>query len=302
MNNPGCSLVFKVRLRKGDAMKNLLKKRYSFIDITIMCLLVAGVLYFFSTRKRSYAANFPQHQVDDPQAVITMQNAFEEIVARRNLKIPAEKQKEIARLFHDLDIWKNMWYLGIPIQKNPCDLWMMQQLIYETRPDYIIEAGTFRGGATLYFAHILDGLGLKNSKVITIDIENACQEAAKLPLWKKHVEFILGSSIDPQVVETIRRKTQGKKVLVVLDSVHEADHVIQELKYYAPMVSPGSYLVVEDTNSDGVPIFPGRRGPLTAVRQFLTTEGGKDFTQDFSREALVLTFNPGGWLKRAEGK
>jgi cephalosporin hydroxylase len=76
--------------------------------------------------------------------------------------------------------------------------------------------------------------------------------------------------------------------------------VLQELALYSPLVSPGSYLVVEDTNSDGVPVFPGSVGPTAAVQEFLATPAGKAFTQDASREAMVLTFNPGGWLKKAE--
>lgn len=281
---------------------SLLSKKYSVVDLLLAMVLVAAGMCFLFTRRPSYASIFDPDHLNDPKATKHMQEAFAEIVARRNLRMPLEKQKEIAKLFHDLDIWQNMWYQGIRIQKNPCDLWMMQQIIYETRPDYIVEAGTFRGGSALYFAHALEGIGLKHSKVITIDIENACQEAAKLPLWRKRVEFIQGSSTDPDVVARISHQTRGKKVMVILDSVHARDHVLQELRYYAPLVTPGSYLVVEDTNSDAIPIFPGQPGPMAAVCEFLKSEDGKDFVQDASREALVLTFNPGGWLKRSENR
>jgi cephalosporin hydroxylase len=87
---------------------------------------------------------------------------------------------------------------------------------------------------------------------------------------------------------------------VVLDSMHEKDHVLAELKLYSPLVSAGSYLIVEDTNSDGVPVFPGSIGPTAAVQEFLAMPAGQPFTQDVSREAMVLTFNPGGWLKKEE--
>jgi len=281
-------------------MNRLLKKSYSVVDVVVFSVLIATVLCFFLARRTCYSSHFYQPRLDDPAATKHMQQAYKEIVARRDVKMPLEKQKEIARLFHELEIWQNMWFMGISIQKNPCDLWMIQQIIYETRPDYIIEAGTFRGGAALYFAHMLEGMGLSRSKVITIDIENACQEAAKLPLWQRRVEFIEGSSTDPDVVARIRHETNGKKVIVVLDSVHSRDHVLQELQYYGPLVSPGSYLVVEDTNIDAIPLDPGCLGPATAVGEFLNTEAGKDFSQDFSREAMVLTFNPGGWLKKAE--
>lgn len=270
------------------------------LTLTAAWLILGKQIDWGSNEERTYASGFHEPQLDDPLEAQRMREEFEAIVARRDLKMPLEKQKEIARLFHDLEIWENMWFLGVPIQKNPCDLWMMQQIIYETRPDVIVETGTFRGGSALYFAHVLQGMGLDESKVITVDIEDACQAASTLPLWQKHVEFILGSSIDPEVAAQIRAACQGKRVMVVLDSVHAKPHVLEELELYAPLVSPGSYVVVEDTNSDGVPLFPGCVGPTAAVREFLATPEGASFTQDVSREAMVLTFNPGGWLKREE--
>jgi cephalosporin hydroxylase len=248
----------------------------------------------------SYARESNRPRLNDPNEKTLMQEAFAEIVARRDVKLTLEKQKEIARIFHELDIWQHMWFLGIPIQKNPCDLWMMQQIIYETRPEVIVETGTFRGGSALFFAHALEGMGLGASRVLTVDIENACSDAATLPLWQKHVEFIQGSSTDPRVVEQIREACRGKRVMVVLDSMHEKFHVLEELKLYSPLVTTGCYLIVEDTNSDGVPVFPGSVGPTAALLEFLGTPQGKGFQQDVSREAMVLTFNPGGWLKRTE--
>ncbi|UCC41491.1 MAG: class I SAM-dependent methyltransferase [Candidatus Aminicenantes bacterium] len=183
--------------------------------------------------------------------------------------------------------------------KNPCDMWMLQQIIYETKPDYIIETGTYLGGSALYFAQILEGMGLDQSKVITIDIEDYCHETAKLRLWKKRVEFIHGSSTGPEIVARISQLVQGKKVIVDLDSNHQRDHVFQEMMSYGPMVNPGSYLVVEDTNIDGVPVHPNYGpGPMAAVHDFLKTDLEKTFTQDVSREAMILTFFPGGWLKK----
>lgn len=237
--------------------------------------------------------------LSDPATARIAQEQYERIVAQRDVELGPAKQKEIMELYHRLGIWQNMWWLGVKIQKNPCDLWMMQQTICEVRPDYIIEAGTLFGGSALYFAHVLDGLGLDDSKVITIDIVEQCQQAAELPLWKKKVEFVHGSSTDPEIVARIRERVKGKKVIVVLDSDHARDHVLNELLCYWPMVSPGSYLVTEDTNIDGVPVAPDYGpGPMAAVHDFLQREEGAHFSQDVTREALVLTFNPGGWLKR----
>jgi cephalosporin hydroxylase len=92
---------------------------------------------------------------------------------------------------------------------------------------------------------------------------------------------------------------RGNKVLVSLDSDHVASHVLNELHAYAPMVSQGSYIVVEDTHLDGVPTQPGfGPGPFSAVTEFLREGGSREFAQDFSRESLGITYYPGGWLRR----
>ena len=210
-----------------------------------------------------------------------------------------EQDAMLKKLFHELPVWESLQFLGVPILKNPLDLWTMQHIIYEVRPDFIIETGTLRGGSALFWAHTLEGLGLEHSRVLTVDIEAFAQTAALEPLWKKYVDFYLGSSVDADIVEQIRRRVQGKKVLVTLDALHTAGHVLKELRAYGPMVSPGSYIVVEDTHLDGVPTH-GRdvAGPLSAVTEFLRQGGNRDFTQDLSREGFGTTWNPGGWLRR----
>jgi cephalosporin hydroxylase len=204
------------------------------------------------------------------------------------------------KLFHDLPVWRNMWFHNVQIEKNPLDLWMMQQIMYEQQPDFIVETGTFKGGSALYWAHTLEGLGLTNSKVLTVDITDYVKGLAdQHPLWKKYVTFYLGSSTDNAIVSKIAERVKGKKVIVTLDSDHSMNHVLEEMKMYAPMVNHGSYLVVEDTHMDGVPTQPNfGPGPMAAVRKFLADGGSKDFEQDLTREAYVMTFQPGGWLKR----
>jgi cephalosporin hydroxylase len=222
-----------------------------------------------------------------------------QLLRQRQSKLPIEKQNELMKLFHEVPVWSHNWFENVPIEKNPLDLWMMQQIIYETRPDFIVETGTFKGGSALYWAYTLNGMGLENSRVITADIQDLTATAAGNPLWKKYVTFFKASSTAPEIVSEIARRVKGHKVLVTLDSDHTAAYVLSEMRVYAPMVTPGSYLVVEDTHMDGVPTDPGfGPGPLAAVQKFLKEGGSKDFEQDFSREAFVMTFNPGGWLKR----
>jgi cephalosporin hydroxylase len=225
--------------------------------------------------------------------------AYEEVIKQRNLKLPAEKQKEIMRLFHELPVWESMWFQNVRIIKNPMDLWMLQQTAYETRPDFIVETGTWQGGSALWWAQTLSGMGLDQSRVLTVDIQDLTKTASEHPLWKKHVEFFLGSSTDPKIVGKIAERVRGKRVLVNLDSDHRMEHVYNELRAYAPMVGPGGYIAVEDTHLDGIPTHPEQGpGPTAAIRRFLAEPEGKEFEQDFSREALIMTSYPGGWLRR----
>ncbi len=224
---------------------------------------------------------------------------FEYLLAKRAMTIPADKQAEMVKLFHQVPIWDHMFFQNIQIEKNPLDLWMVQQIIYELQPDLIVETGTWRGGSALYWAHTLNGMGLERSRVITVDIQNLHQLAASNPLWKRYVTDFIGSSTDPDIVARIAQLAKGKKVLVALDSDHSMAHVLKELALYSPMVSKGSYLIVEDTHMDGVPTAPAfGPGPMAAVRKFLEDGGDKLFEQDVTREAYIMTFNPGGWLRR----
>jgi len=222
---------------------------------------------------------------------------YQEILRNRKLKLDLARQNELMKLFHELDVWKHLWFQGVEIIKNPLDLWMMQQIIYEVRPDFIIETGTWKGGSALYWAHTLHGLGMEHARVLTVDIQDQTQAARAYPLWNRYVQFFHGSSTDAQVVSRIAEMVKGKRVLVTLDSDHTMNHVLNELRLYSPLVSPGSYLVTEDTHMDSV-TYPGYAGPTAAVNRFLAEPAGKLFERDLAREAMVMTFNPGGWLRR----
>jgi cephalosporin hydroxylase len=177
---------------------------------------------------------------------------------------------------------------------------MLQQIAYEVRPDFVVETGTWFGGSALYWAHTLNGMGLENTRVFTVDIQDATNQGANSnPLWKKYVTFYKGSSTDPAIVARIAKQVAGGRVIVNLDSDHAMQHVLNELRLYAPMVSPGSYIAVEDTHLDGVPTHPDMgAGPMAAVLEFLKEDAGHDFEQDFTREAFVMTSYPGGFLRR----
>ena len=177
-------------------------------------------------------------------------------------------------------------WMGFPCIKSPLDLWIYQEIIHETKPDLIVETGTLAGGSALYLAHILDALG--QGEVITIDI-------TPYPGLPEHprITYFNGDSIGEQMVAKAYRRGEGKRVMVILDSDHSYEHVSAELKAYHQLVSPGCYLVVEDTWGElGF-------GAAKATEEFVAESS--DFSVDESRERLLMTFHPGGFLKRAEG-
>lgn len=203
--------------------------------------------------------------------------------------------RRFEKVYYDSEIWKHASWLGVISEQTPNDNWSMQEIITETRPDYMIESGTFHGGTTLYYASVLAQVN-PSSKIITIDIDPHVEDASKFPLWREHVELITGSSVDPKVTEHIAQEVSGKKVLVTLDSLHTKEHVLKEMEIYSKLVTQGSYLVVQDTNINGNPVLPGfGPGPKEAVEEFFKTHD--NFVVDRRPEKL-LTFYPGGWLKR----
>jgi cephalosporin hydroxylase len=198
------------------------------------------------------------------------------------------------RLYYDQpeQTWDNIKWMGVRTQKCPMDLWLYQEIIFELQPDIIIETGTCAGGTTLFLATICDVLD--RGRIFTIDIDPS-------PTRPKHkrIRYLLGSSTDPEIVDRVRGHIRPKnRVMAILDSDHSKDHVLNEIHAYAPMVTPGSYLIVEDTNINGHPVNPEfGPGPMeAAVHEFLSES--RDFEVDHSREKLLLTFNPGGWLRR----
>jgi len=215
---------------------------------------------------------------------------------RRELDSPNFVARKFQKLYYNSRVWTNTTWLRVQSQQAPTDNWSMQELIAEIAPDYIIETGTLFGGTTLFYADVLSNVN-PQGKVITVDIESSAGQASKHALWQQHVEAIIGSSVDPKVTDHIAQEVQGKKVLVTLDSLHTRDHVLKEMEIYSQLVSPGSYLVVQDTNINGNPVRSDfGPGPYEAVQEFLKSHD--NFVVDRSREKFLLTFYPGGWLKR----
>lgn len=198
--------------------------------------------------------------------------------------------------YEENKIWEKTTWLGVPCWKLPFDLQIMQEIIFEVQPDYLIETGTGYGGSALFFASIMELIG--RGKVLTIDIESKVDIASLggKELYKRRVEFITGSSMDEDVVRRVK-KVIGGKVVVVLDSWHTKTHVLQELEMYSPLVSMNSYMVVEDTHVSDHPVpWKWGPGPFEAVEEFLLKN--PQFMVDKKCEKLGFTFNPNGYLKK----
>ena len=187
--------------------------------------------------------------------------------------------------------WGNTFWLGHRALKCPLDLWTYQEILHDLRPELVIETGTYQGGSALFLASICDLLD--RGEVLTIDSEPRDDRPGH-----PRITYLTGSSTSEAVLRQVCRRAKGKsRVLVILDSGHAKDHVLAELHAYAPLVTPGSYVVVEDTNLNGHPVLGCHGpGPAEAVAEFL--EGNDAFVMDESREKFLLTFNPGGYLKK----
>jgi cephalosporin hydroxylase len=183
--------------------------------------------------------------------------------------------------------------MGIRAAKNPFDAWMYQEIIYEIKPEVIVEIGSAEGGSALYFANLLDILG--KGEVISIDISRSGYKA-------KHprIREITGDSSGPETIAKVAGFCSNKSVLVVHDGGHSHEQVLKDLRSYSKFVSVNSYFIVEDgiidlfKPEDGIGSYED--GPLVAIDEFL--KNNPNFVVDEEKERYILTYNPRGFLKR----
>jgi cephalosporin hydroxylase len=206
--------------------------------------------------------------------------------------------------------WQNklsyeVTWLGIPIIQLPEDILMVQELIWKVRPEVVIESGVAHGGALILYASILELIG--RGKVIGIDIEirKYNRLAIESHPMARRISLIEQSSVDPATLEAVRSMVSpGQRTMVMLDSNHTRDHVREELELYAPLVSPGSYLVVFDEVMTMVSDAPNGKpdwdtdNPLAAVEDFLAAH--PEFVVDRTYERLATTYCRSGFLRRLE--
>lgn len=218
-----------------------------------------------------------------------------------------ELQQRATRLFADSDMYNYSYqwdWLGLPIIQTPTDIVAIQEILWETQPDIVVELGVARGGSLILYASILELIG--SGRVIGVDIDIRPHNRSALEEHPLHarVTLIEGSSLDPDTVEEVKGKlSPTDRVMVVLDSNHTHDHVLRELQLYSPLVTEGQFLVVADTIVEEIPVQghrPRAWGPGdnsgTALATFLQITGR--FRPDARMNSkLLLSSSPGGYLR-----
>lgn len=211
----------------------------------------------------------------------------------------------------------NWRWCGLPIIQLPPDVLATQEIIWEVRPDVIIETGVARGGSLLFSASMLAILDAAEAtgrtpattprRVIGIDIDIRPHNRGALEShpFAGMIQLVEGSSVDSSIVANVSRRLHaGDRVLVILDSNHTHEHVLAELEAYAGFVTPGSYCIVQDTGIEDAPAgsFPDRtwgpgNSPKSAIAAWLPRHPEFVIDERLDRK-LLITSSPGGYLRR----
>jgi cephalosporin hydroxylase len=242
--------------------------------------------------------------------------AFSAEVRENSLSLGADK--ELFKLSNELIVaaerhkYSYLWsWMGVPIIQMPADIVALQEVVWRSKPDVIIETGVARGGSLIFFASLLTLLGRGKVLGIDIDIRDHNRDTIEKHPMSSRITLIGGSSITNETLERVRAEIpENAKVMVVLDSDHSKDHVLEELRAYAPLVSEQQYLIVADTvlgffTKDQTPVarsqvwHPGNE-PYAALCEFLCTNADFEIDQETNGK-LIVGSSPGGYLRRRRG-
>jgi cephalosporin hydroxylase len=196
-------------------------------------------------------------------------------------------------------------WMGLPIIQFPQDIMALQEIIWRTKPDLIVETGVARGGSLVFYATMLQLLGTDGIVCgIDIDIRPYNRQAVERHPLAHRIRLIEGSSTDASVARQVAElASERRRVMVVLDSNHTHEHVLRELEVYSPLVTRGCYLVVLDTIIEDLPpgYFADRSwdvgdNPKTAVREFLQHDARFEIDREIESK-LLITVAPEGYLR-----
>jgi cephalosporin hydroxylase len=195
-------------------------------------------------------------------------------------------------------VWDTTTWVGVKTLKSPSDMWNYQEILFSLKPSLVIEFGTRFGGSALFFASVMRQLGSR-FRVISVDID---AETISAPTRSDpDVELITSSSVDPKVAQRIvcLRREYPEAAFAILDSDHSKAHVLAEMELLRPLLVSGDYLVVEDSNVNGHPVYASHGpGPFEAMQEYFR-EHPDDYRRDELREAKFgFTFATKGFLIR----
>ncbi len=204
--------------------------------------------------------------------------------------------RTINKLLDTKYVYHFNWF-GIPTIQFPSDLIVLQELIFKEKPKVVIETGIAHGGTLIFYASILKLLHEKNFKIIGLDIKIKKKNRKKILENKlsKHIKLIEKSSTDKSIKPFLKREIKNKKVLVVLDSNHTNDHVLNELNLYSKVIKKNDYLVVMDTATEFVNKkhinknreFKKGNSPYTAVKAFLKKNKNFKIEKEYEAKSFI---------------
>lgn len=201
-------------------------------------------------------------------------------------------------------IHQTTWF-GEPILNLPQDMFVLQEIIFRTKPDFIIELGIAWGGSLLFYSTLMEVLG--GERIIGVDIyipDDLKKRLSSYGRLSERLMMINGSSTEQDTVNKIKSIIgESRKVMIILDSYHTYNHVLKELRMYSPLIGKGYYLICGDTIVEYIPEQKHRsrpwghgNNPKTALRQFLK-ENNRFEVDTIIENKLLFTCNPGGYLK-----
>ena len=203
----------------------------------------------------------------------------------------------------------NFSWMGRPIIALPQDMIAMQELIWEVKPDLIIETGVAHGGSIVYYASLLELIGGGGLVLgIDIDIRKHNRDLIEAHPMMKRIKLLEGSSTSNEIVSQVKEiASSKKKIMVCLDSNHTHEHVYNELKLYAPLTTVGSYCIVFDTVVEDMPTdwdwgirtWGVGNNPKTAVRAYLKENDNFEIDKSIDNK-LLISVAPDGYLKRVK--
>lgn len=198
--------------------------------------------------------------------------------------------------YYHNNVWQTTEFMGVKTMKSVSDMWNYQEIIFNLKPGIIIEFGTNRGGATIFFSQILSKIN-PNGKVFSVEINPSIIDQSVKNYT--NIELAIDSSISESVRNKIKNLIQEHSgpIFAILDSDHSKEHVLAEMKFLREFMKKGDYMIVEDSNINGHPIFPGwGEGPYEAMEEY-----SKLFPEDYHRDQdrekkFGFTFATDGFL------